>query len=97
MGGLYNINKMEVKLKRSGGIVSIKKEAATKVDWNEKELEDLITAIKRKDEPLSRGRDTTGYFLEVKNEMIPVDLDKIPAKFKAVFKSLKDNLKPIKF
>lgn len=88
---------MEIKLKRSGGIISIKKEAVKKVDWSDKDLDDLIAAVKRKEEPLSRGRDTTGYFLEVKNKVIPIDLDKIPAKYKAVFNNLKDNLKPVKF
>ena len=87
---------MEIKLKRSGGIAGIRKEALKKVDWSDKELKDLVAAIKRKEEPLSRGRDVTGYFLEVKNEVVPIDLDKIPEKFKTVFESLKDNLKPVK-
>jgi hypothetical protein len=88
---------MEIKLKRSGGIISIRKEAVKKVDWSQKELDELLAVVKRKEEPQSGGRDTTGYFIEVNNKVIPVDLDKIPAKFKPVFESLKDNLKPVKF
>ena len=88
---------MEIKLKRSGGIIAAKKEATKKVDWTEEELEALVSAAKRKEEPLSRGRDTTGYFLEIKNESIPIDLDKIPEKYKAVFDNLKTNLKTVKF
>lgn len=88
---------MEIKLKRSGGIISIKKEAVKQVDWSEKELDDLIDTIKRKEEPLTRGRDMTGYFVEVNDKVTPIDLDKIPAKYKAAFKSLKNNLKPVKF
>ena len=88
---------MEIKLKRSGGIISIRKEAVKQVDWSEKDLDDLLNAIERKETPLSRGRDTTGYFLEVKNKVIPIDLDKVPAKYKAVFETLKKDLKPVKF
>ena len=88
---------MEIKLKRSGGIAGIKKEAVKNVDWSDKELQELVDVIKRKEEPLSRGRDTTGYFLQVKDEVIAIDLDNIPAKFKTVFEKLKDNLKPVKF
>jgi hypothetical protein len=87
---------MEIKLKRSGGITGIRREAVKEADLSDKDLKDLIAAIKRKEEPLSRGRDTTGYFLEIKNETIPIELDKIPAKYKALFDSLKDNLKPVK-
>ena len=89
--------KMEIKLKRSGGITGIKREAVKEADLSDNDLHDLIAAIKRKEEPLSRGRDTTGYFLEVKNKVIPIDLDKIPAKYKTMFNNLKDNLKPVKF
>lgn len=88
---------MEIKLKRSGGIISISKEAVKQVDWPEKDLNDLLHVIERKENPLSRGRDTTGYFLEVKNKVIPIDLDKVPTKYKAVFETLKKDLKPIKF
>jgi len=88
---------MEIKLKRSGGIIAAKKEAAKKVDWSDKDLQQLIKLIKRKEEPLTRGRDTTGYFLEVNDQSVPIDLDKIPDAYKAVFESLKNNLKPVKF
>ena len=88
---------MEIKLKRSGGITGIPREAVKEVAWSDEELHDLIAIIKRKEESPIRGRDTTGYLLEVKNETIPIDLDKIPSKYKAIFDSLKDNLKPVKF
>ena len=88
---------MEIKLKRSGGIIPIQKEATKKVDWSDKELEDIIAAAARKEAPLTRGRDETGYFIEVNDKIIPIDLDKIPAAYALVFESLKKNLKPVKF
>lgn len=88
---------MEIRLKRSGGIIGVKKEAAKKVDWSDKELQEIITAAKRKETPLSRGRDITGYFLEVNGISTPIDLTKVPAAYQPVFEHLKDNLKNIKF
>lgn len=78
-------------------MIAAKKEAAKKVDWTEEELQEIISAAKRKEAPLSRGRDSTGYFLEVNGTSIPIDMDKIPPTYQAVFEHLKNNLKPIKF
>lgn len=88
---------MEIKLKRSGGIIGAQKEAVKKIDWSEKELQEIIAAAKRTTAPLSRGRDTTGYFLEVNGESTAIDLDKIPASYQPVFDHLKNNLKNVKF
>lgn len=88
---------MKIKLKRSGGILPVKKEAVKEVDWTDDDIEDLIHAAGRKEEPMQRGRDTTGYSLELENKSFPIDLDKIPSKYKNVFEQLKSNLKPVKF
>jgi len=88
---------MKIKLKRSGGIVPVKKEAVKEVNWTANDIHDLIHAAERKEEPLQRGRDTTGYFLELENKSVPIDLDKIPSKYKSVFEQLKNELKPVKF
>jgi hypothetical protein len=88
---------MEITLKRSGGIIPVQKVATKKVDWSEQELDAIIAASTRKEAPLTRGRDETGYFLEVNGQLIPIDLDKIPAAYKTVFDNLKKNLKPLKF
>ncbi len=88
---------MEIILKRSGGIISIRKEAVKKVDWSQEELDELLAVVKREEEPQTRSRDATGYSLEINDKVIPIDLDKIPAKYKSVFESLKSKLKPVKF
>jgi hypothetical protein len=87
---------MKIKLKRSGGIVPVKKEAVKEVNWTDNDVYDLIHAAGRKDEPLQHGRDTTSYFLELENKSVQLDLEKIPLKYKTVFEQLKKELKPVK-
>jgi hypothetical protein len=89
--------KMEIKLKRAGGIIPLKKEAAKVVAWSEDELQKVLTAIKRNDQSNTRGRDMQGYSLEANGKSTPVDIDKVPAAYKHLFEKLVASLKPVKF
>jgi hypothetical protein len=88
---------MQIKLKRSGGIIGLKQEATAEADWTEKELDALLSSLKREEETNSKQKDATYYSLEVNGISIPIDLNKIPRAHKPFFDKLKANLKPVKF
>ena len=83
---------MKIILIRIGGILPIKKKAQTEVDWNDNELEQLISAIKPSTSAPGKIRDGIDYHIEYNNGTFPVDWEKIPAKYKKTFETLKDNL-----
>ncbi len=87
---------MQLQLKRTGGIINFKKLALTEVDITETELANLVSEIKRSQILNTQFRDSTSFFLVINNESIPIDLTKIPEKYKAVFEELISNLKPEK-
>lgn len=86
---------MKITLIRTGGIIPVTKKAAKEVDWNEKDLDKLITVIKADDKP-GEMRDNTQYQLMYNEQSIPVDLERIPKKYEKTFEGLKDNLKIVK-
>jgi site-specific recombinase XerC len=86
---------MRITLTRTGGVIPITKKAEKEVDWKEDEIKKLIERIKTKDNPGSM-RDNTTYELSYHAGTFPVDMEKIPAKYKKMFDDLKDNLKIVK-
>ena len=87
---------MKIKLQRLGGLLPITREATTEVDWSDDELQQLLKHIRAEEDQNTMSRDATSDFLEVKGEIIPVNTQKVPAKFKAEFEKLKGALKPVK-
>lgn len=86
---------MEITLIRTGGMIPVTKKAAKEVDWNEKDLDKLISTIKTDDNP-GEMRDNTQYQLLYNKQSFPVNLERIPKKYKKTFESLKDNLQIVK-
>ncbi len=86
---------MLITLTRTGGIIPMTKEAETEVDWDDKELKELIKQVTDEDAP-GKKRDATGYELKYEGGTIPIDLEKVPPSYKNVFEDLKDKLKIVK-
>jgi hypothetical protein len=86
----------EIKLQRFGGIIPKMQEAVTQVDWSDHEIEQLISHICRDEHRDSRSMDTTCHYLEIDGREIPVDLKKVPPKYKNTFEDLKAELKYVK-
>ncbi|GLU50575.1 hypothetical protein [Dyadobacter frigoris] len=87
---------MEIKLQRFGGMVPLKQEATTQVNWSDQELEQLIGHICRDEKKEPENMNEICHYLEVQGREIPVDLKKVPPKYKAIFEGLKTELKYVK-
>lgn len=87
---------MEVTLLRTGGIIPMLKKATMKVDFSEKEVNELIDAIRVENDNQGKMRDNTLHQLIFNNQTFSVDLEKIPKKYKKTFERLKDNLRIVK-
>lgn len=70
--------------------------AETTVEWSEEEYRQLIDTLKKVDKE-NKTRDGVNYLLKRDTDAVPIDLDKVPAKYVEVFDSLKSNLKPQSF
>lgn len=86
---------MEITLIRTGGMIPVIKKAKLEIDLNENDLDKLISTIKADDKP-GEMRDNTQYQLVYNEQTVPVDLQRIPEKYKKTFESLKDNLQIVK-
>ncbi len=86
---------MEITLIRTGGMIPMLKKAKKEVDWSEKELDELINMIKTDNKP-GKMRDNTQYELMYNDQAYSINLEKIPAKFKKTFETLKDDLQIVK-
>ena len=86
---------MEISLVRIGGIIPILKKASINVDFNNKEIDELINLIKVNDAP-GKMRDNTQYQIIYNGTSFNIDLDKVPQKYKETFEKLKNDLKIIK-
>ena len=86
---------MKIKLVRTGGFIAVTKAAETEVDLTDKELDRLLDVIKP-DHSAHRIKDGTYYEVTAGTTRKPVDLEKVPAEYKALFNKLKDNLKIVK-
>lgn len=86
---------MKIKLIRSGGFIPITKVAETEVTLTDKELVKLLEVIQH-DPAAPRIKDGNYFELTVGDKSTPVDLDKVPDKYKALFTKLKSDLRIIK-
>jgi hypothetical protein len=86
---------MQIALVRTGGFIPLRKKAEAEVNWSEQELMQLIETIKLENAGPGKLRDATGYHLEINDQTVPIDLDKIPANYQSTFEDLKDNLQPV--
>jgi len=86
---------MKIKLVRSGGFIPITKVAETEVNLTDKELVRLLKIIQH-DPAAPRIRDGNYFELTVGDKSTPVDLDKVPEEYKALFTQLKSDLKIVK-
>ena len=86
----------EIKLQRFGGIIPKMQEAVTQVDWSDHEIEQLLSQICRDEDRDSGSMDTTCHYLKVDGREVPVDLKKVPPKYKNTFEDLKADLKYVK-
>lgn len=83
---------MKIRLVRSGGFLPVTKVAETEVNLTEKEIDGLLKAIKH-DPSAPRIKDGNYFELTVGDKSIPVDLDKVPEKYRTLFTRLKNDLK----
>jgi len=72
------------------------KEAAAEVDWTEQETKALLDFIGLKEKKDTQNRDATAHFLEVNGQTVPVDLKKVPPKYRTIFEGLEADLKFVK-
>lgn len=86
---------MRIKLIRTGGFIPITKAAETDVNLTDKELTGLLKII-QSGPAAPRVKDGNYYELTVGSNSTPVDLEKVPDEYKALFSKLKNDLRIIK-
>jgi hypothetical protein len=86
---------MKIKLVRTGGFMPIKKAAEAELEITARELAGLLEII-QPDPAAPRIKDGNYYELTVGSSSTPVDLEKVPDEFKAIFSKLKSELKIVK-
>lgn len=82
---------MKIELSKSGGLFASLKKASTEVDWTDEEAEHIISLMAGQGE--EGHRDAVYYTLDLKDKSVTVDLQKVPANYKAVFDELQNNMK----
>jgi hypothetical protein len=83
---------MKIKLIRTGGFIPVTKVAETEVNLTDKELDMLLEDI-QPDPSAPHVKDGNYYELAVGSGSKPVDLEKVPDKYKALFSRLKNELR----
>ena len=86
---------MKIKLIRTGGFLPITKEAEADVNLSDKQVNQLFKII-QPDRIASPIKDGHYYLLSIGTNSTPVDLEKVPEEYKALFSKLKGDLKIIK-
>jgi hypothetical protein len=86
---------VKIKLIRTGGFIPVTKVSETEVDFSARELANLLVTIKH-DTAAPKIKDGQYYELNVGTDSTPVDLEKVPDKYKDLFNKLKSDLKIIK-
>jgi hypothetical protein len=86
---------MKIKLVRTGGFIPITKAAEVETELSEKELHSLLKTIKSSPSA-PRVKDGNYWELTVGGVTTPVDPEKVPDQFKALFEKLKRELKVVK-
>ncbi len=84
---------MKIELIRTGGIIPITKKAEQEVDWSDEDVREIINHIKAESDSPGSMRDSTSYHLNYNAGSFPIDIEKVPAKYKETFEELKNNLK----
>jgi hypothetical protein len=92
MAGGKSIIPMKIKRIRTGGFIPLTKTAEAEVNISDQEIDRLIEII-RPDPSAPRIRDGNYYELTVGENRVPVDLEKVPDKYKDLFSKLKSELK----
>jgi hypothetical protein len=86
---------MKIKLVRTGGFIPVTKMAETEVPITEKELISLLDSLQP--EPSAhRIKDGNYYEVTAGKYSSPVDLEKVPARYKELFSKLKSELRIVK-
>ena len=86
---------MKIKLVRTGGFIPLIKAAEIEADLSDKDLASLLKKIKS-DPSASRVKDGNYWELTVGGVTTPVEPEKVPDKYKALFEKLKSDLKVVK-
>ena len=86
---------MKIKLIRTGGFLPITKEAETEVNLSDTQVKQLLEVI-QPDRISSPVKDGHYYLLEIGTSSTSIDLEKVPAEYKALFSKLKNDLRIIK-
>jgi hypothetical protein len=86
---------MKIKLVRTGGFIPINKAAEAEMDLSEQDLASLLEVIKSSPSA-PRIKDGFSWELTAGDIVTPVDPEKVPAKYKALFEKLKSNLKIVR-
>jgi len=86
---------MKIKLIRTGGFIPLTKTAEAEVNMTDKELVSLLDSI-QPDPKAHRIKDGNYYELNIGIYTSPVDLEKVPDEYKALFSKLKGDLKIMK-
>jgi hypothetical protein len=86
---------MIIRLIRTGGFIPVTKVSETKVDFSDQELANLLVTIKH-DTAAPKIKDGQYYELNVGTDSTPIDLEKVPDKYKDLFDRMKSKMKIIK-
>ncbi|MDE3249150.1 MAG: hypothetical protein KGO82_10845 [Bacteroidota bacterium] len=78
---------MKIKLVETGGIVPLNKEAEAETEWTKEECEHLLKLI-ASNTAGSAARDAISHSLIVNRKETPIDLSKLPAKYRTLFNQL---------
>ena len=86
---------VKIKLVRTGGFIPVTKAVEAEVNLTDQELHKLLKII-QSGTSAYRVKDASYYELKVGNSSTPVDLEKVPDEYKALFNKLKNDLRIIK-
>jgi hypothetical protein len=86
---------VKIKLVRTGGFIPVTKAVEVEVNLTDQELHKLLKTI-QSGTSAYHVKDASYYELTVGNSRTPVDLEKVPDEYKALFSKLKNDLRIIK-
>lgn len=87
---------MKIKLIKAGGIAGKKMSATADADITAQDWDELIDLIKRETSGAVKKRDAFSYALQKLNDeesKTPIHIQQVPDKYKALFKTLFENMK----